>query len=300
MWRMNSNTSPRDGAWPGGAPADSGAAHARPERKRGHSVSPLDMAVELRDRDLMRTVSEAVKHQNCLLAYQPVVEARPPHRTVFHEGLIRVLDPAGRPIPARDFMDAAETAELGREIDCAALALGLRALERTPGLRLSLNMSARSAGYRRWTQILDRALRRDASLAARLTLEMSEPSLAVVPDLVGDFMHRIAGYGIAFALDEFGAGPTMFCTLRDSLFDAVKIDSQFVRDIHLQPDNQSLVQALTATARAFDMGVMAVGVESKEEALYLAQAGIDLLQGYGFGAPTIRPPWDSPGGEDRA
>lgn len=314
MWRTNSNRTSREtrsgtaGAlpepdWSGGDLPFQHSDAERPARrkaKQNHHSNPLKVALELRDRDVMRTVTEAVKHRNCLLAYQPVVEARPPHRTVFHEGLIRVLDPTGRPIPAREFMAQAETTELGREIDCAALSLGLRALERTPDLRLSLNMSARSTGYRRWSQILERALKRDPMLGPRLTLEISEPSIADVPDLVCDFMDRIAEHGIAFALDEFGARATMFRSLRDSIFDAVKIDSQYVRDIHIHPDNQSLVRALTATARAFDMGVMAVGVESREEADFLAGAGIDLLQGYGFGAPTVRPPWDPAHGEDRA
>ncbi|WP_158969017.1 EAL domain-containing protein [Chachezhania sediminis] len=268
------------------------AERTRPGIRRDRG-NPLDEAVALRDHDLMNIVEQAVRHRDCVLAYQPVVEARPPHRVVFHEGLIRVLDPTGRPIPAREFMPIVETSEIGRELDCASLSLGLKALERHPSLRLSVNMSARTAGYRRWMQILDRALRRDSGIGPRLTLEISEPSIAAVPDLIRDFMERVASRGVAFALDDFGAGPTLLRALRDSLFDAVKIDARFIRGITSNQDNEALVRAMTGIAHAFGMGLMAVGVESQSDTDFLAAMGVDCVQGYGFGAPTLRPPWEN-------
>ena len=74
------------------------------------------------------------------------------------QGLIRVMDPTGRVIPAKDFMPVVETHEIGRQIDCHALEIGLAALARVPDLRLSINMSARSIGYPRWKQVLRRGL----------------------------------------------------------------------------------------------------------------------------------------------
>ena len=106
----------------------------------------------------MAMVRAAIDTKNLRLAYQPVVLAREPTRVAFHEGLIRVLDPTGRVIPARDFMAAVESHELGREIDCIALELGLGALARNPGSRISINMSARSIGYPRFMTVLRRGL----------------------------------------------------------------------------------------------------------------------------------------------
>ena len=70
-----------------------------------------------------------------------------PKRAAFYEGLIRIMDPSGRIIPAADFIGAVETRELGRKIDCLALEMGLDTLAAEPGIRLSINMSARSIGY---------------------------------------------------------------------------------------------------------------------------------------------------------
>lgn len=253
--------------------------------------SPLNFAVNRRDKATLDMVTHAVKHNQTMLAYQPIVQARATKKPAFYEALIRVLDDTGRVIPAGDFMPVVENTQLGREIDCVALEMGLRTLARNPNLRLSINMSARSIGYKRWMRILDRILRKDASLGGRLILEITESSAMAAPELVIDFMSQLQGRGIAFAMDDFGAGYTAFRHFRDFYFDAVKIDGQFVRGIQDSPDNQVLVQALIAIAQQFDMLTVAESVETVQEAEFLVAAGIDSMQGYLFGAPTIRPPW---------
>ena len=253
--------------------------------------NPLNAAITSRDRDTLSMVAEAVEHNQTMLAFQPIMQARAPHQTAFYEGLIRVLDDSGRVIPARDFITVVEDTELGREIDCAALEMGLRTLARNPSLRLSINMSARSIGYKRWIRILDRFLKKDPTLGERLILEITESSAMAIPELVVDFMRQLQRHGIGFALDDFGAGYTAFRYFRDFYFDAVKIDGQFVRGIHANSDNQVLTSALVAIARQFDMFTVAESVETREDAEYLISIGVDCLQGYLFGAPTVRPPW---------
>lgn len=253
--------------------------------------SPLDAAVSRRDSGTLDMVAQAIKHNQTMLAYQPVMQAQPPHQTAFHEGLIRVLDATGRIIPARDFMPVVENTELGREIDCAALEAGLRTLAAHPSVRLSINMSARSIGYKRWMHILNRHLKNDQTLGERLMLEISEVSAMTVPELVIDFMDRLQDRNIGFALDDFGSGAIVFRHLKEFFFDAVKIDGQFVRGVHGDADNQAVTRALVAVAKQFDMLVIAESVETVEDAEYLVSIGVDCLQGYLFGAPTVRPPW---------
>jgi len=253
--------------------------------------SPLDFAVQSRDRNTMTMVRDALDRGDTVLAYQPVVQAANPQSVAFYEGLIRILDETGRVIPAKDFMGAVESQELGREIDCAALRAGLRALRQTPSLRLSINMSARSIGYPKWKQILNRGLAADAKVAERLILEITESSAMQMPELVTTFMSELQDKGIAFALDDFGAGYTAFRYLREFYFDIVKIDGQFVRNVHSDPNNQVLMEALISIATHFDMFTVAETVENGAEAGWLAQAGIDCLQGYFFGAPSLTPPW---------
>lgn len=256
--------------------------------------SPLDFAISQRERETMATVRRAVQRGDAVLAFQPVVRRDRPDRPAFYEGLIRILDETGRIIPLRDFMERAETTELGRQIDCIALNLGLKALSEDPGLRLSINMSARSIGYPAWLKTLNAGLGQDDRLAERLILEITESSAMGLPDLVAAFMRDLQLRGVSFALDDFGAGYTSFRYLRDFQFDMIKIDGQFIREIPDHPDNQVLTRALMSIARHFDMFTVAESVETAEEAAFLIDLGMDCMQGYYFGAPTITPPWKSP------
>ena len=253
--------------------------------------NPLNAAVASRDRGTLDMVAHAIKNNQAMLAFQPVVIAGDPGRVGFYEGLIRVLDETGRIIPAREFMPIVERAELGREIDVVALNLGLKTLHKNPSLRLSINMSARSIGYHRWMQTLQRWIKRDSTLGERLILEITESSAMDQPELVIDFMARLRKSNISFALDDFGSGYTALKYLKNFLFDVLKIDMMFCDGIAEDPDMQVLTRAITDIGQHFDMLVVAEGVERQADADMLTQMGVDCLQGYYFAAPSIRPDW---------
>ncbi len=251
----------------------------------------LSLAVAERDRDTMAMVEHAVRSGAVFLVYQPVIQTAQPDRVAFHEGLIRVQDQNGRTIPAADFIDAIEAHEIGRIIDCHALTFGIDALIKNPALRLSINMSARSIGYRRWMKTLEDGLRTSPTIAERLILEITESSVVVMPDVTQAFMGEMQDHGISFALDDFGAGYTAFRYFKEFVFDILKIDGQFIRGIASDPDNRVLTEALVSVGRHFDMFTVAESVESAEDAACLATLGVDCMQGYHFGAPTKEPVW---------
>ncbi|MCF3973019.1 EAL domain-containing protein [Paracoccus salsus] len=256
--------------------------------------SPLDYAIDQQSRITLPAVRAAVERGSGVLAFQPIVQAQRPQRAAFYEGLIRIIDDSGRIVPLRDFLPAAETTELGRQIDCLSLSLGLKALAEDPSLRLSINMSARSIGYPDWIRTLRDGITDDPHIGERLILEITESSAMGMPDQVQNFMREVQRQGISLALDDFGAGYTSFRYLRDFCFDMIKIDGQFIREIARHPDNQVLTRALMSIAHHFDMFTVAESVETAEDASFLIDSGIDCLQGYYFGAPTIAPPWKSP------
>lgn len=247
--------------------------------------TPLDYALGLRDADVLSMVREALAQDHCRLAFQPVVLAGPGRRLAFHEGLIRVLDHAGRVIPAAQFMGAIAETDLGREVDCASLKLGFATLARYPAMRLSVNTSARSIADGKWRRVMEQGLRDVPHAGERLILEIGEDQAMLLPEVVIRFMEEMQPQGVAFALDDFGAGLTAFRHLKDFLFDMVKIDSLFVRGIGGDPDNQVLAEALTKVAHQFEMFTVAEGVESADEEAFLTAIGVDCLQGYHIGRP---------------
>ncbi len=256
-----------------------------------HKGNPLVIAVADRDKNVLDLVRQALAENRAMLAFQPIVNTNATERPAFYEGLIRIMDKTGRIIPAREFIDAVENDELGRKIDCKALELGLDALNRVPTLRLAINMSANSIGYAPWNRVLRRGLKRNPTIGERLILEITERSAMGLPDVVQAFMAEQQDRGVSFALDDFGAGLTSFRYLRDFYFDILKIDGSFIRGIHKNPDNQVLARVMVSIAQHFEMLTVAEFVETEAEAKFLTDTGIDCLQGYYFGVPTVRPYW---------
>ena len=223
------------------------------------------------------------------LAFQPVVYAADPTIIGFFEGFIRLLNLRDQVIPARDFMGAVEQQQLGREIDCAALQLGLMAMQRNPQIRVSINMSARSVGYRPWVEILRRALQDSPRMGSNLILEINEASALQVPDVLKPFMSEMREHGIVFALDDFGAGLTSLRFLQEMGFEIAKIDGSLVKNVDRLPEAQAVVKAAIAMAQELGMYIVAEAVETEGEATWMREAGVGCLQGYLFGPPSVTP-----------
>lgn len=252
-------------------------------------ATPLAVAVSSADRETLGMVRAALALKRMRLAFQPAVYAADPSIIGFYEGYIRLLDPQDRVIPARDFMAVAETQELGREIDVAALQLGLMALQRHPGIRVAVNMSARSVGYKPWTEMLMRALATQPEIGKGLILEISECSAMQMPDVLIPFMAELRRAHIAFTLDDFGAGATSLRLLRAFRFDIAKLDGMFIRGIDTSAENQPIARAAIALAKEFNMFLVAEAVETTAEANWLRDQGVGCLQGYLFGPPEVAP-----------
>jgi len=251
-------------------------------------MDPLQFAVASRDADVLTLVRDALAAGRAQLAFQPIVLASNVKTVAFFEGLIRVLDDAGRVIPAAHFMPVIEETDLGREIDAKTLELAFLLLRQRPDIRLSINVSARSLGDGKWRSVLERGLIERGALGDRLIFEISETSAMILHEVVIRFMAEMQPRGVAFALDGFGAGMTSFKHLKDFFFDLLKIDKSFARGIAENPDNQVLMEALITVAHQFEMFAVADGIEDGADAALLQTMGVDCLQGYHFGVPKFK------------
>lgn len=254
------------------------------EPVRGLAACRLEARARLRYK-----VALALAQGRMLFHFQPVVRASNPRFPAFFEMLARIQLPDGRLLPAGAFVPAVEEGELGRAIDRAALAAGLRALAEDPKLRVSVNVSPLSMGDASWLEMLAAAAKGRGNVCGRLILEITETAALRDPEQTRDFMEYVRHSGCAFALDDFGAGATGFRHFRDFRFDFVKIDGSFCRGVHAQPDAQVLVECLAGIARHFDMGTVAEHIEDEADAIWLRERGIDCFQGWLYGRPAAEP-----------
>ncbi len=92
--------------------------------------------------------------------------------------------------------------------------------------------------------------------------------------------------GVRISIDDFGTGYSSLSALADITADEIKIDRSFISRIHERPRSQSVLKAIESLAHSLGMSMVAEGVETAEELIYLQTASrIRLAQGFYFSKP---------------
>ncbi len=242
--------------------------------------------------DIGERVKLALKEERLSLAYQPIVDAHS-GQTRLYECLLRMRTREGQILPAGLFVPVVEQLGLMRAIDRRVLELAVNELERYPDIVLAFNISGLTALERSWLRALVARLSDKPSVARRLVVEITETAALHDVEETARFVTAVRELGCRVAVDDFGAGYTTFQHLRSLTVDIVKIDGSFVRDITKSHENQLFLNNLLGLARALNLETVAECVETKEDADYLSGLGVDLLQGYYFGKPTLHPEWQT-------
>lgn len=253
-------------------------------------ASPEREAARRKKAAMGAAIVAALRADRFRIAYQPIVCART-GRVESYEALIRMLGEDGVPVPAGDFIPAAEELGLVRDLDRRVLELAAAALKRAPALKLGVNLSGMSVGDEAWTETFNRCVVGDRSVASRLTVEVTETAALHDIDEGVRFVKQLRTAGCRVAIDDFGAGYTSFRNLQLLDLNCVKIDGVFVKGIARRPDNQAFVRTLVSLAKTFNLEVVAEWVGSREESVLLRALGVDRFQGAFYGMPDMTPPW---------
>ena len=235
-------------------------------------------------------VRQALRRDQLVLAYQPVVEALS-GRVAHYECLLRIIGSRGEAMPAYHFMPAIEEMGLSHTIDLHVLDLVLKQLAEHPGVELAVNISGLTAGERRWVDTLADRLEKHPGVGRRLTIEITETAALKDIEETARLIAAVRTFGCRVALDDFGAGYTSFRQLHMLTVDSIKIDGSFIRAIEQRPEAQTIVRTLLGIAEAFNLATVAECIETPAEARVLTELGVPYLQGFLYGRPSLTRPW---------
>ena len=128
-------------------------------------------------------------------------------------------------------------------------------------------------------QVLD-ALRRTGADPRNLKLELTESMLVDNIEEVIHKMTNLRSHQIGFSLDDFGTGYSSLTYLKRLPLNQLKIDRSFVKDILTDASSGAIAETIISLGRAMGMPVIAEGVETEEQRVYLARLGCHAFQGY--------------------
>jgi len=251
-----------------------------------------DLRTRMLDRLARRSdLERAMRAQEFVLHYQPIVSLRT-REIVGCEALVRWAHPSGVLIGPMDFIGLAEETglivELGRWVldrACAQLRtwidLGL------PGVRMSVNVSARQLDEAGYLDEVTAALARHRISPGLLVLELTESIFALNAPAVSERLRRIRDLGVRVAMDDFGTGYSSLAYLQHFQLDVLKIDRSFVTGLgDDNPDGRALVSAIVALAGSLRLEVVAEGIELVGQRDELVAMGCGLGQGFLYAKPV--------------
>lgn len=118
-----------------------------------------------------------------------------------------------------------------------------------------------------------------------LMVEITESTLMQDSDNAARMMRELKDIGIKLAIDDFGTGYSSLSALKHFPIDYLKIDRSFVSDLTTNVSDATIAKAVISMAHSLNLRVIAEGVETKEQLLFLHGRACEEMQGYYFSAP---------------
>jgi diguanylate cyclase (GGDEF)-like protein/PAS domain S-box-containing protein len=250
---------------------------------------PEMQAVVTANAALATDLREAWRESQFLIDYQPQVGAD--GRMTGVEALLRWRHPQRELVPPAHFISTAEETSLiipiGRwvlERACAQLAEWAKRSDRRH-LSIAVNVSVRQFRHPDFVDEVMSAIENSGIAPHKLKLELTESLLADGIEVTVAKMGSLKEMGVTLSLDDFGMGYSSLSYLKRLPLDQLKIDREFVKDILTDANDAAIARTIVGLAQSLGLGVIAEGVETHAQRLFLAQQGCHAYQGYLFCKP---------------
>jgi EAL domain-containing protein (putative c-di-GMP-specific phosphodiesterase class I) len=259
--------------------------------KEGASAATAENLGDIIKRSMQATLEDAgalrqaIDGRNFRLAYQPVVSLA--DGTLHHfEALVR-FGPDESPFPSIRLAEELEFIEL---LDLAVLEEALKALKALPrATRVAVNVSGRSITSDSFIAKACQILAAQPAMKGRVLVELTES--AAIEDLSTAERHlqRLKALECDLCLDDFGAGAASMAYLQQLKVDLVKIDGRYIRGLQHGGREAAFVKHLVGMCRELGVRTLAEMVETPEVETAVRLAGVDLAQGWLYGAAEQNP-----------
>lgn len=231
----------------------------------------------------------AIRNNEFVLEYQPIVDIEKSGDVVGFEALLRWQHPARGLLFPKDFLDVAERSGLLVFIGTWVLREGCAAAGRLRILAkggqqpfISINVSSDQFVQKNFVEQVNRSLIEGGAQAEDIRLEITEATAIRNPENTKRLLVELKKLGVSTSLDDFGTGYSSLSYLREFPVDTIKIDRSFIEDLG-DPRSKGIVGAILALAQVLDFRVIAEGIENESQRQALRELGCRLGQGFLYG-----------------
>ncbi|NMO94432.1 putative bifunctional diguanylate cyclase/phosphodiesterase [Paenibacillus lemnae] len=237
---------------------------------------------------LERDLQKALPRRELTIFYQPKWDAEKDRLTGM-EALLRWEHPELGKVTPSEFIPIAEengsilpiTRWMLEEVCSQSVRWQEEGLAAVP---VSVNISSRVLDSALLVDMIHEALTASRLAPSGLELEITESiAMANLEDTI-EQLGRLEQMGVRISMDDFGTGYSSLGRIGDLPFHTLKIDRSFIQKSSLF-FKQAIIRNMVAIAGNLDLGIIAEGVETREQAEFLLSTGCHDMQGYFFGKP---------------
>ena len=231
---------------------------------------------------------QAIKQHQLVSYYQPQISLRQ-NCVIGAEALVRWLHPEKGIIMPDNFIGVAEDNSLIKAIGTNMLTNACQHIENwiksgVNNIRIAVNVSARQFTPE-LVEVTRELLARYKVPAGKLEYEVTESLFQNDLQDTINIINQLKQLGIRIALDDFGTGYASLNYLRKLPIDILKIDQCFICDLPADKAACAIVLAILQMAKGLGMEVIAEGIETEAQMIFLRDNGCDIGQGYLFSKP---------------
>jgi diguanylate cyclase (GGDEF)-like protein/PAS domain S-box-containing protein len=232
----------------------------------------------------------ALERKELSLNYQPKINLMTGAITGA-EALLRWKHPTRGNIPPMKFIPVAEDSGLILPIGAWVLQEACAQTKAwvdagLPPISMAVNVSAVQFRNDDFLKDLFATLHETGIDPRSLELEVTESVLMKYPEITSPILKTLREAGIQVSVDDFGTGYSSLAYLQQFPIDSLKIDRSFVRRITTDPGDTAIVTAIIAMGRNLKVRVIAEGVETIEDLMFLKAQDCEEAQGYYFSWPV--------------
>lgn len=151
---------------------------------------------------------------------------------------------------------------------------------------ISVNVSIIQLEQPNFFDVVKRVLRESNLNPRYLQLEITETIFTKNYEGIAQTIKRINALGVEIVIDDFGTGYSSLDQLSRLEISKLKIDKSFVREIGKNENKNKIIKAIISLAGSLNLGLVAEGVETKEQLDFLIKNDCKIVQGCFFSEPS--------------
>lgn len=263
--------------------------HAKEVNKGNYEFYNAEINTTARDRmEMISELRNAVEHDELVLFYQPIISSIS-RKTTGMEALLRWSNPNIGSVPPHVFIPLAEKTKVILPIGNWVINRALHDAKSLHDkgydhLNIAINVSVIQFLESDLVQTLKKSIEASQINPARITVEITEGLFINDLSKILSVMNEIRKLGILISVDDFGTGFSSLSYIKNLPLSKLKIDRSFINEMG-EGKGKKLTDAIIGLANNLDLSIVAEGVETEEQMMYLKNKECEEIQGFLFSKP---------------